>query len=243
MAKAAGAFSQIFFHGYDLTGRSNQYSMDIEYNEEDLTAFGDEGENSQPGLPSPKGELTSFMDPVLHASHDALKTAGVMTDKILSVLIGATAAPVIGDPAISLLCKQFKYSPRHELKSAVLAGASFKSAGQPADLGIALANATITNTTNFTGVDNGAASLNGGAGYLHVMTPAAADTYSIKIQHSVDGNVWVDLLTFAANGSARTSEQQVAAEGTTVNQYLRAQATRTGAAANPVKLCITFGRR
>jgi hypothetical protein len=212
-----------------------------EYGELDLVAFGDGSENSGPGVPRGEANIVTFLDPATDQSHDALKTPGGYTDKVFMALFGNNATPTIGDGAFALLAKEFQYTVPVAVKSAVIANAKFLGAGYKPDVnGVVLANTTITATTNFTSVDNAASSANGASGYLQVLTPTSTDTYVVKIQHSTDNNVWADLITFTLNGSVRGSER-IAATGT-VNRYVRAQATRTGAAADSFKLAVVIAR-
>lgn len=241
MAKTAGRWSSIYFGGYDLSGKINQFDFNLEFGELDGTGFGEGADNSYPGMPKGSASVTSMLDPAANQSHAALKTPGGYTDKMLMILIGANAAPVIGDPALCMACKQFTYKVNDAVKAAVLASAAFASAGVQVDIDAkVLANATITNTTNFTLVNNGASSPNGGAAYLEVLTPPAADTYAVKVQHAPDGSTWADLCTFTANGSTRTSERQTFSG--TVDRDTRAVATRTGAAGNDFKLAVALAR-
>ncbi len=241
MAKTAGRWSSIYFAGYDLSGKLNQFDFNLEFGELDGTGFGEGADNSYPGMPKGTASATSLMDPAANQSHAALKTPGGYTDKMLMILIGGNAAPVIGDTALCMQCKQFTYKPTIAVKAAVVANATFASAGIQVDInGKVQANTTITNTTNFASVNNGASSANGGAAYLEVLTPPAADTYATKVQHSPNDSTWADLATFTANGSARTSERQEFSG--TVDQYTRAVATRTGAAGNDFKLAVALAR-
>jgi hypothetical protein len=80
--------------------------------------------------------------------------------------------------------------------------------------------AAETATANGASVDNGAASLKGGAAHLHISAKAGTTpTITVKVQHSVDDSVWVDLVTFTA-ATGETSER-IEVTGT-VNRYLRA---------------------
>lgn len=241
MAKIAGRFSSIYFAGYDISGKSNQFDFGVEFGELDATCFGEGSDNSMPGMPKGTCAITTFLDPATNDSHAALKTPGSYTDRSLMILLGANAAPAIGDCALCMLCKQFTYSPTIQVKSGVLANVTFASVGEQVDFGArVLANTTITNTTNFASVNNGASSANGGAAYLEVLVPTTTDTYVVKVQDSVNDSVWVDLGTFTANGSARTSER-IEFSGT-VDQYTRAVATRTGAAGDNFKLAVALAR-
>jgi hypothetical protein len=212
-----------------------------EYGELDLAAFGDGSENSGPGVPRGEANIVTFLDPATNQSHDALKTPGGYTDKVFMAFFGNNAAPTIGDGAFALLAKEFQYTTPVVVKNAVIANAKFLGAGYKPDVnGVVLANTTITATTNFTSVDNGASSADGASGYLQVLTPTATDTYEVKIQDSPDDSTWADLGTFTLDGSARGSER-IAVTGT-VDRYLRAVATRTGAAADSFKLAVVIAR-
>jgi hypothetical protein len=227
MAKLVGPYCNIFLHGYDLTGYSNQWDVEEAYTDLDLTSFGDGVENSAAGIQNVNGSLASFIDALANRSYDALKAPGGFTNKVLSILIGQNAAPTIGDPMLALLCKQFSASVPLDLATARKILATFKAGGDyKLDMGKVLANTSIAATTNFTEVDNTALSANGGVGYLHILTPTTTDTYVIKIQHAVTLPTYADLITFTLNGTARGSER-IAVAGT-VNRYLRCQATRTG---------------
>jgi hypothetical protein len=243
MAKLAGHFTTVLVGGYDLSGYANQFEAVKEYDELDGSAFIDTGENSFAGLA--KGTLTvqALLDGAANTSYAALNAPGGYTAKVLSILLGQNAAPTIGDPALCLYALQFSFTTPLAARNAVLANISASSAGgELVDFGALIqAYTTITTTTNFTSIDNSASSSNGGTGYLHVVTPTTTDTYAVKLQHSTDNNSWADLSpAFTANGQTRTSER-IEISGT-INRYVRAVATRTGAAGNSFKLAVLFIR-
>lgn len=88
-------------------------------------------------------------------------------------------------------------------------------------------------------VDDGLPTANGGAGYLLCTEIDAATTALVKIQHSVDGSAWDDLLSFTVLADIG-SEAMVVPEGTTVRRYLRATWDLSGGHAT---LFVAFGRR
>ena len=105
---------------------------------------------------------------------------------------------------------------------------------------------TETITALGTTVDEGAAtqpgglpsSANGGVAYLQVPTFGGGNL-TPKVQHSVDGTTWVDLVTFVTVVSGNTY-QRIEVAGT-VNRYLRATWSITGPA--PVMgFFVGFGR-
>ncbi|KKL12366.1 hypothetical protein LCGC14_2536460, partial [marine sediment metagenome] len=129
--------------------------------------------------------------------------------------------------------------------TAVIASVTF-STQERTGWGHVLANTKITNTTNFTSIvgENGlsAKSEAGGQGILQVLEPVlASDTYVVKIQDAPNDSSWADLITFVAlDGSAIGSEMlEVSGD---VDKDVRAQATRTGAAAQSFTLAVGWLR-
>lgn len=78
-------------------------------------------------------------------------------------------------------------------------------------------------------VDNGGDTEAGAAGYLQVSAGTPADgELDVKIQHSDDDAVWVDLITFATVEDADApTAQRVAVEGT-IEQFVKAVWTLAG---------------
>jgi hypothetical protein len=96
--------------------------------------------------------------------------------------------------------------------------------------------AALTATGNGTAVDNAAATNNGGAGHLHV-TAASGTTPTLngKIQHSVDGSTWVDLITFAQKTTV--GAERIETAGLSVAQV--ETATVGGAATASANVIVT----
>ena len=246
MGKLTGEHCAVFFAGFDLTGRSRQFDFNQEWDEEDMTAFQDGSHNSLPSLPKGSVNVVSFLDGAANQSHVALKAPGTRSGQVVLVGIGDGAAPTVGDVMLALQAEQFRYQTPLETARAVIANWNAMGEGHQPDDGILLINTTITNTTNGTAHDHGAATAEGGAGYLEVVGGLATDTYAVKIQHAPDAagspGTWADLLSFTLDASARSSERVAVAAGTTVNQWLRVVATRTGAAADNFRLAAGFAR-
>jgi len=96
--------------------------------------------------------------------------------------------------------------------------------------------AADSTSTNSASVDNAASSASGGRGNLHV-TAATGSGGTIKIQHSSDNSVWVDLVTYTASTAASCQTSTVTG---TVNRYLRAISTIS--AASSVTFVAGFAR-
>jgi hypothetical protein len=102
---------------------------------------------------------------------------------------------------------------------------------------------TITNTTSGSAVDNGAATVRGGAAFLHILQASLTDTYSIIVEGATNSGFSagvVTLATFTLNALA-LSAQRIGITGN-IPQFTRYRATRTGAAGNPVRLAVGLVR-
>jgi hypothetical protein len=243
MPALAGDHVQVLVNGYELTGDSQRVMMNDLRDVYDVTAFGDDVHNVIPGLRASSIAHEGYMNAAAARSHPVMK--GVDVDSVISVLLGQNAAPLVGDPAYSLVSLQGRYATMPEVNRHIPFMALFANKGSSSGLwGVTLAPPTsFTNTTNGTAVDNGAASSNGGVGALHVLQAAASDTYSITIEGSTTGafgGEQTTLLTFTLNGAALNSQRLPIAG--TIPRYTRWRAVRTGSAGNTVRLSITLAR-
>lgn len=242
MSKLKAQYSGVLFAGYDLSGRSRQYEINDDHEEVDVETFQEDVYNTMPGLRLAQIDLVTLLDPDTAMSHDALKDPSVNWNDVLSVLFGQNTTPAIGDPMFNMLARQFTYNAPEDVRAAVVAEINARTKDYNPSWGIVLANATITDTTNFTGVDQVASSSAGAVGWLQALGVLASDTYVVNIQDAPPpGTVWTDLITFIVlDGSVRGSER-VAVTGA-VDQHIRAIATRTGAAGQDFKLAVGFER-
>lgn len=94
-------------------------------------------------------------------------------------------------------------------------------------------------TNNGTAVDNGAATTNGGLFQVHLENDDATDV-DVKVQHSTNGSVWVDLAAVNNLSAGHDAGMVRVATGTTVNRYLRSVATITGG--DTILLSAAFAR-
>lgn len=242
MGQLAGDHVQVLVDGYELTGDTNNISIADKRDMYDVTTFGDAVHKFIPGKRSVSFDHAGFMEIAAARSHPILK--GIAIDGVVSVLLGNNAAPAVGDLMYSLSVLQGKYGVSPANGAAVPFSAMFSNVGASGGWGTALAvGATFTNTANGSSVDNGAASTQGGAAFLHVLQAAASDTYTIIVEQSSTGafsGEQTTLATFTLNASALDSER-IAFSGT-VQRYTRWKATRTGSAGNTVKISLNLVR-
>ena len=239
MGKISGCYTRILVGGYNLSPVSNNLEIGHAFDTHDVAGF----ECIHHFIPGQ--EMISFTHGGLFeqdTAHAALKVTG--GEQMVTTLVGQNAAPVVGDPAHIFYSWEGQYNVSPATSAAVPFNAAYMAKGDRAGgWGIALAPIiTITNTTDGTGVDNGAGTSNGGIASLHVLLAAATDTYVVKVQHSTDDITYADLATFSLDGSAIGAEFELVAAGTTVNRYVRYQATRTGSAGDDLTLAVAFAR-
>lgn len=138
----------------------------------------------------------------------------------------APAGFAVGSPVVVLEGRTVSYELSSSVGEVVGANLSIQGTGRYDsgvslyDLGEVSASGTGTTHTDAAGTSNGALAT------LHV--PACTGTLTVKVQHSTNNSTWTDLATFTAATGA--TSQRVEVSGT-VNRYLRASWTLTGAGA------------
>jgi hypothetical protein len=243
MPQLAGDHVQVLVDGYELTADSNRISIPDSRDLYDVSSFGDATHKFIPGRRSVTLEHAGYMEAAAARSHPVLN--GLVVSGIVSALLGQNADPTTGDPVYSLAIRQGKYSVLPETGKYVPFTATFANRGELGGWGVALAvPVTFTNTANGAAVNNDAATTKGGAAFLHLLTAAATDRYSITVQGSATGafaGEQTTLGTFSLNASAIGSEFITLAG--TIPQYTRWLATRTsGSAGNTVKIAVSLVR-
>ncbi len=242
MAKLAGDHVQVLVGGYELTGDSNRVTVNDARDLHDVTAFGDAVHQFIAGQRNISLEHAGYMNAGTGRSHPALK--GASLEGVVSVLLGQNADPLVGDPAYSLKIIQGKYSALPEIAKVIPFTAAFATKGAIGGWGVALAvPVEFTDSGNGSGVDNGASSSDGGAAYLHILTAAASDTYTITVEGSATGAFSGEestLATFNLDASAIGSERQ--AISGSIPQYTRWKAVRSGSAGDTVKIAVSLVR-
>jgi hypothetical protein len=240
MPKTSARNAIFVINGYVFSTFATAYEAVADAGKVDVTGFSDGGQNFIPGLPSANMKANMLWDSTLTTGIHA-----VMASRPSGVVTLLPEGGALGAPTISMPFMQGNYNPKGSPSSALEIGSiDFAAFGPNVGLeyGWALQHGIISNTLTGTGYDDplGAAVTAASVGTLHIWTPCAADTYVVKIQHStLIGSGYVDLVTFVANGAARTVERIVVASGT-INRYRRVLATRTGAANNPFGFTVHF---
>lgn len=136
---------------------------------------------------------------------------------------------------------QTNYTPSSPVANVASIKVTATCNGRPGDGYILSSGVPITtaSTTNYTSVDNLVASSNGAMAALHITANTWTGTTTVKIQHSVDNSVWVDLITQVV--PATTVIAYLPTVAGNVNRYLRAQVT-TAAGSGSVTVTAAVAR-
>jgi len=238
-----------FKHGKGVAVFIDEYDFSTYFNDMTATASVDTAETSTFGT-SAKTYITGHADGTISLGGYFESTASVGTDQYFaSKLGGATKQKVIvlpgghsnGGRAVMIESDTTSYEVTSPIGDVVGASAEFQSS-DGVERGVILSSGSaISATENGTSVDNGAASSNGGVGYLSVPTNTRNGNITVKIQSSADNSTFADLITFTVVSSATATSQRVEVTGS-VARYLRVSHTVAGSTGSATPT-VAFARR
>jgi len=240
-----------FRHGKNVNVFLDQYDFSTYFNDVTASTSVDTAETSAFGT-SAKTYVVGHRDGTVSLSGMFESTESTGTDQYFATALGsATKIKLIVAPegnsngagAIMLVADDTSYEVSSAIADIVQASAEFQSTDAVEHGKILSSGSTVSATGNGTGVDNGASTANGGAGFLSVPVNTRNGNITVKIHHSADNSTFADLVTFTVvSSTSKTSERVEVASGTTVNRYLRVNYTVAGStgSATPV---VAFTRR
>ncbi len=224
-AAVHGKSTKVLFDQYSLVGRTRTASVRRNIDLAETQQFGANWrEREVVGLASGGCSFAGFfngaageLDAMFRAAHD---------QEAPSIVSIGYAGHAIGSLVDLLKAAMTDHKIDNPQDGVVAASGEFESDDQ-VDLGISLhdlvAEPSATPPVNFASVDETVASVGTTAGavaHLHV-TAFSGTSVTIKVQHSVDDSVWVDLISFAAV-TGITKERLEVPIGTPINRYVRA---------------------
>lgn len=237
-------WARMFIGGFDLSGDARTFGeARNSLGEADMVGWSDAVHWFIPDGHRVVGisKWQAFLNDATAGAWTKLKQA-TATQRVLTLAFGSGAEPALGDAAYVLAGVQFAdlhsldgNAPVLNVDFDVDAGQYSAQAENPF-ANVLQAAVSLSATTTGTGLDAGAATTAGGHANLHVLV-SSGGTWSLKVQHSSDNVSFFDLITFAANGSAVTSEHGTASG--TVNRYTRVLLTRTSGS---LTVMISFAR-
>lgn len=215
MGLLAGKNCRIHIAGYDISGKSNKFSLPMSRKYKDVTCFGHDGHKWFPTLKSQSFEFNAFFDTDADGVQTCLQALRGNTQAVISIQLGNT----IEDPAIGAYGA---LQDVYEMEGSPADMLALKSAFKPEEAFIpgymvAFPKATQTSDSSHTAIDNAVASILGAEAILQVFACGDDDALVVTIQHSIDNFVadTEDLITFTeANGITAERLELTAKSGT-----------------------------
>lgn len=235
----------VLFNAFNLTEYFNSVSTSAMAEAVETTTFGSANKTYAVGMKdgtvSLEGLWAGDTDGV-----DQTLAAAVTSDSKNIITVGTEGA-TLGRRAKLINADETSYEISGAVADMVTISAEAQASGTVGgfDGGVLLAaNQTVTATVANTGVDNAAASTNGGVAHLHVTTNTRNGAITVKVQHSSNNSTWADLLTFTATTSATTTSERIeVAAGTSVNRYVRANVSGFAGSSGSATITVGFARR
>ena len=238
MAFASGNLTVLLLNGYDVGPYFKSVSLPGTADVYETTAFGKTNKVYIGGLTDGTLAAQGFYDATgagLVGSDPYLAAALAAASSIWTVYPFGDALGASGRGHNGITTK---YEITAPVSGVVAVSAESHSiVGPERVLSLHALSSIASGTVNGSSIDNTVSSANGGEGYLQV-TAEAATTATIKVQHSTDNSVWVDLITFTAV-TAAPAKERIAVTGT-VNRYLRYTSTAT---ISTITAQVSFGRK
>lgn len=234
----------VFADGFDLSGYFTSVEVKGDVDIKDNTVLNSTGARTfQPGLASRQISGDGFF--AQNAVDDTLSI-----DKTFNDAMSSTANKLFsvgpkgvtqGYPAILANTKQAKFDV--SVKVGELIATKFDAKATLDGSVAAFANGIWLISQVFTGAANGATFDNTSTiltgWFANIHNTNADGTVTGKIQHSVDGTTWVDLVTFTA--LAKNSATQSVDIGTAVRRYWRVIVTAIGGTTAKVSVGAKIG--
>lgn len=234
--KTHSRFARLLLDGHNVSGDARQLqAVGLTYSEVDISGWLSTLVEIVPGRAALNfGPFQALYNnragatgPVNAGSFTALKGNAV---KHALLVIGIGESPTIGAPAFAADVTQLGAPVNVSDNAAVLMDGNFNSpeAGDAGWGQMLAVGQSLDDSEDLGSLDNGAQSTGGYLAFLHLAQPVgaiASNDFEIVIEHSTDDSNWSTLHTFAADGSAVTSEKGA---GTgTVNRYVRVGVTKS----------------
>ena len=241
MAKVTGLNVRLYVEGYDLSGDANALSG-MGYTNEllDVTTLDVSAKKRIVGIVDGEISVDAFFDPASSRQHAVwTSNSGKLPTADQDVLVPMGAA--VGDPCVGLISKQGTYSTTRSPASAISASATFTANASGPDFGVMLTAHDDTHSSAGSGtvMDGGAATTNGGVGYLQIFS-LASGSVTVNLQESTSsGGSYSNFMTFSTVAAAAAPTAERLTMSGNVARYLKV--TTTGTFSN-AKIAVGFTR-
>ncbi|ASR84150.1 major tail protein [Arthrobacter phage Wheelbite] len=236
-----GKLSGLIYRAIDLSLflQSISTARTVETNE--TTGFGLNDKTYVPGIADGTASASGLWDGSLKAIDEEMNLGlNTDTDDILTFHIGSGA---VGSQVRMAGVLTSGYSVEAAPGDLVSCKTDFTLDGG-IFTGRLLHKSSLTATTTTAAVDHGAAFPTDASGafvHIHVLANTRSTAVTIKLQHSVDNSVWVDLAPTATINAGLTPAVRLDIAGTT-NRYVRAVITPT-AGTGAIYPVVAFARK
>ena len=243
MAKVDGLNVRLYVEGYDLSGDANALSG-LGYTSQllDVTTLDVSARKRIIGIVDGEVSVDAFFDPASSKQHAVwTSNSGKQPTADQDVLVPMGSA--VGDSCVGLVSKQGTMTTTRGPGSAIAATATYTTSdGSGLEFGEMLTAHDDTHSSAGSGTvqDGGAATSNGGVGYLQLFSLTSGSVIVHIQECATEGGSYTNLVTFStvAAASAPTSERLTMSG--TVKRYLKV--TTTGTFSN-AKIAVGFARR
>lgn len=235
MATQHGKSGTVLVGAYNLSSMFNDMTIGRAKQAVQTTTYGDTSHDFIEGLREGRIELTGLFDGVADKADDRLHTAFVA-----STLTPVTVSPsdtTAGNKAFIAQVWNTDYNVTSPVEDVVATGATMLADDRGVEVGHWHANlAQQSGALEYSSIDNGASSANGGVGTLHV-TQFNGVNATVKVRDSADNVTFADKLSFATV-TGLTSEYKTVTG--TINRYTRIELSGTF---TTITLAGAFARR
>jgi hypothetical protein len=241
MAKVNGLNVRLYVEGYDLSGDANALSG-MGYTSEllDVTTLDVSARKRIVGIVDGEIGVEAWFDNASSRQHAVwTSNSGKLPTADQHVLVPMGAS--VGDAAVGLVSKEGTYSVTNSPGSALAASATFTANGSGPEFGQMLTAHDDTHSSAGSGtvVDSGAATTNGGAGYLQVFS-VASGSVTVNLQEATSsGGSYANFMTFSTVAAAAAPTSERLTMSGNVARYLKV--TTTGTFSNAV-IAVGFAR-
>ncbi len=233
-----GKKTKIFINATDMSPFLNQATTTQSLEATETTTYDDDDKTYMVGLSDGTISSSGLFDSTAGASDAVLSGMIATEDNAVSVFPEGNTQ---GRRAILANGQLTSYDVSSPVADVVAISADIQADGglyHGVDLS---GNVAASASANGTSIDNGSATAGGLIANLHVTANTRDGASTIKIQHSTDDTVFVDLIAFSSVSASATVGENSTSVGT-VNRYLREQHTLAGTTGT-ITLNIASARR
>jgi hypothetical protein len=243
MTVAAGANAQVVLDGFNLSAFFREFAINAEKAVHDATVFANVGSRAkQLGVKHGMATGLAFSDDTVNTGSWSLLSERYESGAA-GLYVWGPHGFALGNLSLSLYSTQVQFNPVQVIEDLIRINMQAEAARDAVDYGVSLHPISAETVFPFTGtgVDNAVATTNGGVASVFDIA-GAAPSLVYKVQHSTNGTVWVDLVTFTAITTINSSQRIEVASGITVNRHLRTIITNGGTTTSATGL-VVFARR